>query len=66
MVLVFVYGTLKVGLPNHYILKEEKNGKASFVSNGTTSERFPLVVATEFAIPMLLNKPGTGEVRCSL
>ena len=61
--LVFVYGTLKAGFPNHFLLQDENNGKAAFLSIGTTTERFPLIVATEFAIPMLLNKPGTGEVQ---
>ena len=63
MVLVFVYGTLKVGFPNHFLLQDQNNGNATFLSTGTTTERFPLIVATQFAIPMLLNKPGTGEVR---
>ena len=60
--LVFVYGTLKTGLPNHFLLKDENNGKGTFVTNGTTVDRFPLIVATKFGIPMLLNQPGSGEV----
>jgi len=62
MVFVFVYGTLKVGFPNHFLLQDQNNGKATFLFRGTTIERFPLIVATEFEIPMMLNKPGTGEV----
>ena len=60
--LVFVYGTLKRGFPNHYLIEDEKYGKAEFVSNGVTTDRYPLVVATTFGIPAMLSKPGDGEV----
>ncbi len=60
--LVFVYGTLKKGEPNHHwITEEEKYGKASFVAEGTTEQKYPLVVASRFNIPYLLDSPGKGE-----
>lgn len=59
---VFVYGTLKSGQPNHFLMQDVKNGVAKFVSSAVTTEKFPLVVATRYNIPFLLNKPGTGEV----
>lgn len=57
---VFVYGTLKCGQPNHYWLTNTSNGLATFLSEGKTKNLFPLVVATPFNIPFLLNKSGTG------
>ena len=59
---VFVYGTLKTDLPNHFLLKDSNNGSAKFLSNGKTSHKYPLVVSTPFNIPFLLNKQGFGEV----
>lgn len=58
---VFVYGTLKRGQPNHYWLTNTDNGLASFLANGTTKSRFPLVISTRYNIPFLLNKPGVGK-----
>ena len=63
MVLVFVYGTLKTGFPNHFLLEDSKFGCAKLIGSGLTTEKYPLVIATPFFIPMMLNKPGTGEVR---
>ena len=37
---VFVYGTLKRGEPNHHWMDEEGNGKAEFVGEGETLERY--------------------------
>ncbi|KAJ6643203.1 putative gamma-glutamylcyclotransferase [Pseudolycoriella hygida] len=58
---VFVYGTLKKNQPNHYWLTNKNNGAASFLSNGTTKIRYPLVISTRYNIPFLLNKPGIGR-----
>lgn len=60
MPLVFVYGTLKQGQPNHHRLLDAANGEAEFVSWAVTVQRFPLVIATEHNIPFLLNVPGDG------
>uniref|UniRef100_A0A1I8Q755 Gamma-glutamylcyclotransferase family protein n=1 Tax=Stomoxys calcitrans TaxID=35570 RepID=A0A1I8Q755_STOCA len=58
---VFVYGTLKRGEPNHHWLTRQENGFARFVAQGTTDEKYPLVVGTRYNIPFLLDKPGTGH-----
>ena len=55
---VFVYGTLKKGEPNHYWLTDEKNGKAVYVGSGKTSTKYPLVIASRYNIPFLLDQPG--------
>ena len=53
--LVFVYGTLKIGEPNHHWLNEAR-GRSSFLGPGRTLDTWPLVVVTEYNIPMLLGK----------
>ncbi|XP_037045974.1 putative gamma-glutamylcyclotransferase CG2811 isoform X4 [Bradysia coprophila] len=58
---VFVYGTLKRGQPNHYWLTNSNNGFASFLTNGTTKDKYPLVISTQYNIPFLLNNPGIGK-----
>ncbi|TMW41181.1 hypothetical protein DOY81_013738 [Sarcophaga bullata] len=58
---VFVYGTLKRGEPNHHWLTRSENGYAHFVGEGTTVEKFPLVVGTRYNIPFLLDKRGCGH-----
>lgn len=58
---VFVYGTLKKGEPNHHWLTAEKNGVAKYVGGGTSLIKLPLVVATKYNIPFLLNVPGSGH-----
>uniref|UniRef100_A0A182JQ59 Gamma-glutamylcyclotransferase family protein n=1 Tax=Anopheles christyi TaxID=43041 RepID=A0A182JQ59_9DIPT len=58
---VFVYGTLKRGEPNHHLLANADSGYAKFICKGSTNRRFPLVVATRYNIPFLLDKPGTGS-----
>lgn len=59
---VFVYGTLKKGEPNHFYLTTTSNGFAEFVCNGKTSEKFPLIVATKYNIPFLMNVPNVGHL----
>ncbi|CAH1735565.1 unnamed protein product [Chironomus riparius] len=61
LIRVFVYGTLKSGQPNHFLMQDVKNGMAKFIARAVTTEKFPLVVATRYNIPFLLNKPGTGN-----
>lgn len=62
LIRVFVYGTLKRGQPNYKWLTDSSNGSATFISSGTTSVRFPLVIGTRYNIPFLLNRPGTGNL----
>lgn len=60
---IFVYGTLKTGEPNHYWFEEASandGARVDLVGAGITLEKLPLIVATEFNIPMLLDSPGVG------
>ena len=69
---VFVYGTLKQNQPNHYMLENggpdladfqsptERFQPAKFIGQAQTKEKYPLVIASKFNIPYLLDKPGTG------
>ncbi|XP_055374485.1 troponin C-akin-1 protein [Condylostylus longicornis] len=58
---LFVCGALKYGQPNHSILANTANGYAKFWCKATTTEKLPLVIATRYNIPFLLNKPGIGN-----
>lgn len=60
-ILVFVYGTLKNGQPNHFWLQDHKNGASTFLANGKTNDRYPLIIGTRYNIPFLLDVPNTGR-----
>jgi gamma-glutamylaminecyclotransferase len=61
--LVFVYGTLKRGEPNYdrVMANVEDKGHWRFVSEATTVDAFPLIVAGNFNIPYLLDAKGQGK-----
>ena len=61
---LFVYGTLKSGEPNHYILSDRAIGKARLITKAKTKQKYPLVVASDFNLPFMLPVPGKGEVIC--
>ena len=61
--LIFVYGTLKRGQPNHNFLTGDKSiGSHDFQGIGRTLDRYPLVIATSYNIPLALAQEGEGEV----
>ena len=55
--LVFVYGTLKKGFPNHddYMESAKRLGKYK------TVEKFPLVLCGMRYVPCMLHRPGRGH-----
>ena len=59
---IFVYGTLKRGQPNYYLIENSSNGVAKYVGEGRTVAKWPLVVYTRYTIPYMLNIPGSGNV----
>lgn len=61
MTQIFVYGTLKRGQPNHYRMFDTSNGKTEFLATACTTQKYPLVIATQHNIPFLLNIPGNGH-----
>lgn len=60
MRLIFVYGTLKSGNPNNYLMSKELSGICNPRGLAFTKERYPLVVASRYNVPYLLYKPGIG------
>ncbi|XP_034032978.1 gamma-glutamylaminecyclotransferase-like [Thalassophryne amazonica] len=58
---VFVYGTLKKGQPNYHQMLDCTNGKAEFLATACTTQKFPLIIASKYNIPFLLNIPGQGH-----
>lgn len=54
---IFVYGTLKRSQPNHHFVADSE-----FVTEASSCENFPLVVASKYNIPFAIEKPGTGHV----
>ena len=61
--LVFVYGTLKTGEPNHPVISTTGNagGQSQLVGPGRTVDTFPLVIASRYNIPYLLDAPEQGQ-----
>lgn len=60
---VFVYGTLKRGNAYHSFLLDENNGKATFAGTAQTVDKYPLVLLTEYKLPLIMCSPGNGKVR---
>lgn len=61
MLLVFVYGTLKLNQPNYHKLLDNANGEANLVKNGITNDKYPLVIGTRYNIPFLVDLPDVGH-----
>lgn len=63
LVNVFVYGTLKRGQPNNYWMTDATAGSpAKFLATGKMVREYPLVIATRYNVPFLLDQPGTGKI----
>lgn len=59
--LAFVYGTLKRGFGNHWLMQDQMaKGHARFVGVASTRSKFPLVCGP-FQVPFLLNIPSKGQ-----
>lgn len=59
--LIFVYGTLKKGFPNHHLIEEfSPSNDAVFMGKYQTVKPFPLVCGP-LGIPFLINRPGSGQ-----
>lgn len=59
---IFVYGTLKKGQPNNFLLNDKTKGIAKFLGKAKLIDKYPLVVATNANVPFLLPKKGIGKV----
>ena len=59
---VFVYGTLKRGQPNFYLIEDNAIGFAKYIGEGFTVHKWPLVVSTPYFIPFILDLKGQGKV----
>ncbi|KAL3688708.1 hypothetical protein R1sor_015017 [Riccia sorocarpa] len=60
-VLAFVYGTLKRGFGNHWLMEEQMSKRhARLVGTAQTKLKYPLVCGP-FQVPFLLSYPGEGE-----
>jgi gamma-glutamylaminecyclotransferase len=58
--LAFVYGTLKQGFSNHWLMEDVMTkGHARFVGIASTKKRYPLVCGP-FQVPFLLDMPACG------
>ncbi|KAK7792149.1 hypothetical protein R5R35_000416 [Gryllus longicercus] len=58
---VFVYGTLKQNEPNHYWILDKSEGFSRFICKAQTVEKYPLIIASRYNIPFLLDVPGQGH-----
>ncbi|PNX78242.1 hypothetical protein L195_g034219 [Trifolium pratense] len=59
--LIFAYGTLKRGFPNHGLMEDLKTkDDAVFMDTCFTENPYPLVIGPH-GIPYLINLPGSGQ-----
>jgi gamma-glutamylaminecyclotransferase len=70
---LFIYGTLKSDEPNHNVLvnggddisdlveNDESFKPAKLIGNATTIHQYPLVIASRYNIPFLLDSQGKGH-----
>jgi gamma-glutamylaminecyclotransferase len=60
---VFVYGTLKFDEPNHHLLLDKGyvDSSTHFVGKGKTVAPFPMVIASKYNIPFVIDQQGQGN-----
>jgi len=59
---VFVYGTLKSGQPNNFLLQTAVDkSQAKFLGQAMTADSWPLIIYSAYNIPFLLDCKGTGK-----
>ncbi len=60
---IFVYGTLKRGQPNYFRLQDSaKYGASNFLGEAKLMKSYPMVIASKYNVPALLDKEGMGKV----
>lgn len=59
--LVFVYGTLKRNQPNHHLMENIENGSAKLMGCGKTIDCYPMIIASRYNVPFVLNASGIGH-----
>ncbi|CAF1039696.1 unnamed protein product [Brachionus calyciflorus] len=58
LIKAFFYGTLKRNEPN---FDQLSNLNVTFLSEAVTVDKYPLIIASDFKIPFMLNKKGYGK-----
>uniref|UniRef100_A0A915HWI6 Gamma-glutamylcyclotransferase family protein n=1 Tax=Romanomermis culicivorax TaxID=13658 RepID=A0A915HWI6_ROMCU len=53
--MVFVYGTLKSGEPNHHYLSNSFDEFCKYIGLGQMEKKYPLIIASKYNIPYLLD-----------
>jgi len=59
---IFVYGTLKRGQPNHYLIQQISNGRHYFLGTALTVRPWPMVISPPNYAPCILDYPDHGEI----
>ena len=57
--IIFVYGTIKRNEPNHHEIFDRG---AQFLDEAVTTDKWPLIIASNLNLPFLLYKSGIGKV----
>ncbi|XP_061194234.1 putative gamma-glutamylcyclotransferase CG2811 [Saccostrea echinata] len=61
---VFVYGTLRKDQPNHHLISNGiQSGDCQFQGLGVTETKYPLVVASRYNVPFLLDAPNVPNAQ---
>ena len=60
---VFVYGTLKRGGRNYYLMRGDQGGVAKLLAEGRLARPHPMIVDDNRRCPFVLPREGSGKVR---